>query len=102
MIEGFANIDMLKAQCRIEADNHDEDALLTTYLQAAAEVVLQYLGRSLRSLYDEYGEVPAALQTAQLLLAADLYANREAGRVSSISAVNVGVGHLINAYRRIE
>lgn len=95
-------MDMLKAQCRIEPDNHDEDALLTTYLQAAAEVVLQYLGRSLSSLYDEYGEVPAALQTAQLLLAADLYANREAGRVNSISAVNTGVAHLINAYRRIE
>ena len=101
MTTGFADIELLKAQCRIEPDNHDEDALLETYLQAAAEVVVQYLNRSLRSIYDEYGDIPAALRTAQLLLAADYYANREAGRAGSVGAVGAGVAHLINPYRRI-
>ena len=54
-------LELIKAQCRIEPEMTEEDALLELYGNAAEETVLNYCNRSLESIYEEYGSIPAAI-----------------------------------------
>ena len=70
-------LEQIKAQCRIDPEMTEEDSLLELYGDAAEETVLNYCNRSLESLYEEYGRIPAAITQGALMLVANSYKNRE-------------------------
>ncbi len=97
----FATIEQIHAQCRIDIADSAEDALLLLQAEAASEVVLGYTNQTEATLYDMYGCIPAAFTVAVLLMVGDFYANREAGRATSIGNVPDGVAYLLNPYMRL-
>ena len=80
-------LDQIKAQCRIDPEMTDEDQLLELYGAAAEETVLNYCNRSLESLYEEYGRIPAAITQGALMLVANSYKNREPASVANLYLV---------------
>ena len=78
----FLSLDYIKKHSRIDYDC--EDALLTLYGDAAEETVLNYCNRTLESLVNDYGEVPAAIMQAALMLVDVSYQHR-----SPISPTNI-------------
>lgn len=97
----FATIEQIHAQCRIDIADQAEDALLLVQAEAASEVVLGYTNQTEESLYEYYGYIPAAFTVAVLLMVGDFYANREAGRPTSMGCVPDGVAYLLNPYMRL-
>ena len=80
-------LEQIKAQCRIDPEMTEEDQLLELYGDAAEETVLNYCNRSLESLYEEYGRIPAAITQGALMLVANSYENRQPDSVSNIYLV---------------
>lgn len=53
----FLTLTLIRSHCRL--DNYAiEDDLLTMYGASAENAALRYMGRTLESLYEEFGEVP--------------------------------------------
>lgn len=101
MIE-IANLEQLKQQCRVDDDDTTQDALMTTYLQAATTKALSYIGHSVESLYDTFGEVPADIIVAVLQLASHMYAYREAITPNNVGDIGAAVERLLNPYIHID
>lgn len=80
-------LDLIKQQCRIEPEMTEEDSLLELYGNAAEETVLNYCNRTLESLYEEYGSIPAAITQGALLLVANSYKNREPASITNLYLV---------------
>ncbi len=70
-------MELLKKHLVIESDYTDEDTLLTLYGNTAEESVEKELNRTWDDVREEYGSVPASLQSACLFYAAHLYRVRE-------------------------
>lgn len=86
----FLTLEYIKAHSRIDYDC--EDGLLELYGNAAESVLAQHLGRGktvddiVESLTDEFGEVPAAILQAALMLVDVSYQYR-----SPVSPTNIYV-----------
>ena len=65
---------------------------------AAEETVLNYCNRSLESLYEEYGRIPAAITQGTLMLVANSYKNREPASVSNLYLVPYTFDALVKPY----
>lgn len=94
----------LKAQLNITGDG--ENAILTRLLAVAQAHVERLLGFKLAEQFPPLAgpppvsTVPADLEHAVYMLAADLYENREASLVGvSAQAVPFGVAEIVNEYR---
>lgn len=97
----FATIEQIHTQCRIDIPDAADDALLLLQAEAASEVVLGYTRQTEATLWESYGRVPAAFTAAVLLMVADFYANREAGRPANAGNIPDGVAWLLNPYMRL-
>lgn len=99
-------LEQVKYQCRIEFDEHEEDALLTSYIAAARDHCQTWLDRT---IYDT--AVPsdnpdglldnASIDQACLLLVGHWYKNREASSEVQMAEVPMGVYHLLQPYRKM-
>lgn len=92
----------LKAHANITVE--DDDALLQSYIDAAEEWVGKFTGKALASYAADNpsASVPEPLKHAVKMLAAHLYANREAtivGQTLTITDVSPGIYDLMNPYR---
>lgn len=90
----------LKAHCNVSGV--DDDAVLTRYLAAAQSHVERLLGYRFDTFSEDSPpeDVPADLELAVLMLAADWYENREASIVGvSAMAIPFGVSAIVNEYR---
>ena len=70
----WLTIDYIKQHSRL--DYSDEDSVLDLYGSAAEETVLNLLNRTYQELLEQYGEVPAPIRQATLLLVDSSYENR--------------------------
>ena len=70
----YLTIDDIKMHCRIDSDC--EDAELELYATGAEDTVLYICNRTYENLIGTYGEVPAAVRNATLLLVANSYEQR--------------------------
>lgn len=95
-------LELIKAQCRIEPEMTEEDALLKLYGNAAEETVLNYCNRSLESIYEEYGSIPAAITQGCLLLVANSYKNREPASMTNLYLVPYTFDALVKPYMILE
>lgn len=91
-------LDIIKQQCRIEPEMTEEDSLLELYGNAAEETVLNYCNRTLESLYEEYGSIPAAITQGALLLVANSYKNREPASITNLYLVPYTFDALVKPY----
>lgn len=62
----WLTLEYIKQHSRIDYDC--EDDILILYGDSAEKTVLNYCNRSIESIYEEYGEVPAPLYQAALML----------------------------------
>jgi uncharacterized phage protein (predicted DNA packaging) len=95
----FLTIDYIKQQLRI--DWSEEDTLLDEYGKAAEDTLLNLLNRSYHDLLESYGEVPASLVQAAMLLVGESYQHREPSSAQNLSSVPYSFDLLIKPYMRL-
>lgn len=94
-------LEEIKAQCRIDSEDNSEDTLLTSYGDAAEQMVQNYIKRDSASLLEDYGEVPAPIRTAMLILVAQYYKYREASTQDAVNDVPWGIQTLLRPYVKL-
>ena len=98
----FLTFEQIKAQLRLDdAQAADERDLLELYGEAAEDMVLNTLNRTITDIYEQYGMVPKALVQAGLMLVAQSYQHREPASPQNISAVPYAFDLLLKPYMRL-
>lgn len=82
-----------EAKMHLKVDNTDEDDLIDIFIEAAEDFIEVYLDRE--TVPDK-----AAIKAAALLIIGDLYENRGAQIVGTITSENPAVMRLLQPYRR--
>lgn len=95
----WLNIEYIKLHSRIEIDC--EDTILELYGEAAEEMILNIINRSYDEIISEYGEVPAPLYMAALLLVDNSYTNRSPVSPQNLYLVPYGVDALLKSYMKL-
>ena len=95
----WLTIDYIKQHSRI--DFSDEDSVLDLYGSAAEETVLNYLNRTYQELLEQYGEVPAPIRQATLLLVDHSYTQRSPASAQNMSIVPYSFDILVKPYMRL-
>ncbi len=76
----YLTLEDIKQQCRIEADFHEDDALLESLGDGAESFLEAHLNESLDNIVaDNGGELPVALYRAMMLMVDYLYDNPGSG-----------------------
>lgn len=89
----------IKKQLRIDFD--DEDDELELYGSSAEDTVLNYLNRTYQDLLENFGEVPAPIRQATLMLVDNSYQHRSPAEPTQIYYVLYGFDSLIKPYMRL-
>ena len=98
----WLNLQLIKAQLRMEQDFTEEDELLTLYGESAEQTILDQTRRTDAELVEMGGgEFPPTLKHAILLLGAHLYNQRESVSSVQLHAVPDALQSLIKPYRRL-
>jgi uncharacterized phage protein (predicted DNA packaging) len=98
----FLTLDNIKSQLRLdEQQAFDEHDLLELYGDAAEEMVLNTLNRTITDIFEQYGTVPKALVQAGLMLVAQSYQHREPASPQNLSAVPYTFDLLLKPYMRL-
>ena len=95
----WLTIDNIKQHSRL--DFSDEDSVLDLYGSAAEETVLNLLNRTYQELLEQYGEVPAPIRQATLLLVNHSYEQRSPANAQNVSGVPYSFDLLIKPYMRL-
>lgn len=97
----WLTLEDIKAQCRIEQDFHEEDALLESYGESAEDAILALCNRTFEDIIEQYGKVPANIKNASLLLVAGSYQTREPYSQQNLSAVPYAFDLLVKPYMKL-
>lgn len=89
----------IKKQLRVDFD--DEDDVLDLYGSAAEDTVLNYMNRTYQDVLEEYGEVPAAIRQATLMLVDNSYQHRSPAEPTQMYYVMYGFDTLVKPYMRL-
>ena len=95
----WLTISDIKKQLRVDFD--DEDDVLELYGSAAEDTVLNYMNRTYQDVLEEYGEVPAAIRQATLMLVDNSYQHRSPAEPTQMYYVLYGFDTLIKSYMRL-
>lgn len=95
----WLTIDYIKQHSRL--DFSDEDSVLDLYGSAAEETTLNYLNRTYQELLEQYGEVPAPIRQATLLLVDHSYTQRSPASAQNMSIVPYSFDILVKPYMRL-
>lgn len=95
----WLTISDIKKQLRVDFD--DEDDVLELYGSAAEDTVLNYMNRTYQDVLEEYGEVPAAIRQATLMLVDNSYQHRSPAEPAQMYYVLYGFDTLIKSYMRL-
>ena len=95
----FLEIEYIKQHSRIDYDC--EDALLELYGDAAEDTLLNHLNRTYDDIVEEYGDVPAPLRQAALMLVDESYTYRSPSSPTSISKIPYSFDILVKPYMRL-
>ena len=98
----FLTFDQIKAQLRLDdAQAAEEHDLLELYGEAAEDMVLNTLNRTITDIFEQYGMVPKALVQAGLMLVAQSYQHREPASPQNLYAVPYAFDLLMKPYMRL-
>ena len=95
----WLTLDYIKEHSRIDYDI--EDSLLTLYGNAAEAMVLNICSRSYEDILECYGEVPAPLYQAALMLVDLSYQQRSPISMQNLYTVPYTFDFLIKPYMRL-
>ena len=95
----WLTISDIKKQLRVDFD--DEDDVLELYGSAAEDTVLNYMNRTYQDVLEEYGEVPAAIRQATLMLVDNSYQHRSPAEPTQMYFVLYGFDVLVKPYMRL-
>ena len=96
----YITLDYIKAHSRLDELREDlrETDLVTLYAESAEQTVLSYLNRSLEDLIDNYGEVPAPIVHATLMLVDLSYMQRSPVTAQNLYTVPYTFDVLLKPY----
>jgi hypothetical protein len=98
----FLEFDQIKAQLRLDDEQaKEEHELLELYGEAAEEMVLNTLNRTMEDIVEQYGEVPKPLVHAGLMLVARSYQYREPASPQNLYIVPYAVDYQLKPYMRL-
>ena len=97
----ICTLEELRLQLRLDDDDHAEDALLLGYAEAAEQWVFTTIERTEEEMLALYGGIPKPIKQSVLLLAADWFANREAGRSPSAGSIAAGLSFLLMPFKKL-
>lgn len=97
----WLTLDIIKAQLRIEPDFTAEDDLLEMYGESAEDVLLNCVGRTYEDLMAIYGQMPAPLKHASLMLCDVSYQYRSPISINNLSLVPYTFDLLVKPYMRL-
>lgn len=98
----FLEFDQIKAQIRLDDEQATEEHdLLELYGEAAEDMVLNTLNRTMEDIVEQYGDVPKALVQAGLILVARSYQHREPASPQNLYIVPYAVDYLLKPYIRL-
>ena len=95
----WLTISDIKKQLRVDFD--DEDDVLELYGSAAEDTVLNYMNRTYQDVLEKYGEVPAAIRQATLMLVDNSYQHRSPAEPTQMYYVLYGFDTLVRPYMRL-
>lgn len=91
----------IKQQLRIEPDFTDDDALLTRYGNSAEATVLNITGRTYDDFICDYGEIPADIWEATVLLVTLSYENRSPVSMQNMYAIPYAFDAKVKPYMKL-
>ena len=98
----FLTFDQIKAQLRLDdAQATEEHDLLELYGDAAEDMVLNTLNRTITDIFEQYGTVPKALVQAGLMLVAQSYQHREPMSPQNLYTVPYAFDLLLKPYIKL-
>ena len=95
----WLTLEYIKEHSRI--DYNAEDSLLELYGNAAVEMVLNTLSRTYENVLEEYGEVPAPLYQAALMLVDLSYQQRAPISMQNLYVVPYTFDFLVKPYMKL-
>ena len=95
----WLTISDIKKQLRVDFD--DEDDVLELYGSSAEDTVLSYLNRTYQDVLEQYGEVPAPIRQATLMLVDNSYQHRSPAEPTQMYYVLYGFDVLVKPYMRL-
>lgn len=98
----YLTFEQIKAQLRLDdAQATEEHDLLELYGEAAEDMVLNTLNRTMEDIIEQYGQVPKALVQAGLMLVAQSYQHREPASPQNLYAVPYAFDLLLKPYMKL-
>ena len=97
----WLTLNTIKAQLRIEPDFTAEDDLLEMYGESAEDVLLNCVGRTYEDIVAIYGQMPAPLKHASLMLCDVSYQYRSPISINNLSIVPYTFDLLVKPYMRL-
>lgn len=108
----YLNLEQLKKHLNIDADFTDDDAYIESLGEVAESIVEKHLDRKLDSFCDirysnvpitydgavSYGDLPAPIVHAMLLMVGNLYANRESVTYANTYELPLAYQYLLAPY----
>lgn len=95
----WTTVDYVKKHSRIDYDC--ENDLLEMYIVSAEETVLNLLNRTYEEVLEVYGDVPAPVRHATLLLVDESYTHRTPAEPTQLYYVGYGFDMLIKPYIKL-
>jgi hypothetical protein len=98
----FLTFEQIQAQLRLDdAQATEEHDLLELYGDAAEDMVLNTMNRTITDIYEQYGMVPKALVQAGLMLVAQSYQHHEPSSPQNLYAVPYAFDLLLKPYMKL-
>lgn len=98
----FLTFDQIKAQLRLDDEQAlEEHDLLELYGEAAEDMVLNTMNRTMEDIIDQYGVMPKALVHAGLMLVAQSYQHREPASPQNLYTVPYAFDMLLKPYIKL-
>lgn len=97
----YLTLEQIKQQLRIEPDFTLEDAELTRYGESSEQTVLNITRRTYEDFIESYGEIPADIIHATLMLVTVSYEQRSAVSMQNMSGVPYAFDMKVKPYMRL-
>jgi len=97
----WLNLEKIKSQLRIEQDFTVEDSILMLYGESAESTLLNYINRSYEEVIETWGEIPAPLVQASLMLVDNSYQHRSPASPMQMYCVLYDFDCLVKPFMRL-
>jgi uncharacterized phage protein (predicted DNA packaging) len=96
----YTDLQTLKEHLRIDVDV--EDNYLLQLIDAAENAVENHIGVQLSDFVEESGYLPPALQQAILIMAGNLYNNRESVAYTSTYSIPMSLEYMLAQFKKYD